>query len=152
MPDTPRATSQPTELGGLGPVAPLFEHAVLRALVRSPELHEGWVKLSMASHGPLPGRAAGFHGLQSDDGGAGACLFAFDLLRLNGEDLRTLPLEERQARLQKALRGSGEVFRFSEHLEGDGREIYRHDCALGLEGITSKRDSHYRSDRSPGHG
>ena len=33
-----------------------------------------------------------FHGLRSEDGGAAACLFAFDLLRLNGEDLRPLPL------------------------------------------------------------
>jgi hypothetical protein len=48
-----------------------------------------------------------FHGLRSGDGGAGACLFAFDLLRLNGEDLRPLPLEERRARLRKALRGAG---------------------------------------------
>jgi hypothetical protein len=47
-----------------------------------------------------------FHGLRSGDGGAAACLFAFDLLRLNGEDLRPLPLKERRARLRKALRGS----------------------------------------------
>ena len=39
--------------------------------------------------------------------------------------------------------------RFSEHLEGDGPEIYRHACALGLEGIVSKRrDARYRSGRS----
>jgi bifunctional non-homologous end joining protein LigD len=90
-----------------------------------------------------------FHGLRSEDGGAAACLFAFDLLRLNGDDLRPLPLEERRARLQRALRGAGEALRFSDHLEGDGPEIYRHACALGLEGIISKRlDSRYRSGRS----
>jgi len=90
-----------------------------------------------------------FHGLRSEDGGAGACLFAFDLLRLNGEDLRSLPLEERRARLRKAFRGSGKALRFSEHLEGDGPEIFRHACALGLEGIVSKRwDARYRSGRS----
>ena len=54
-----------------------------------------------------------FHGLRSLDG-AGACLFAFDVLRLNGEDLRPLPLRERRARLRKALRGSVEALRFSE--------------------------------------
>jgi ATP-dependent DNA ligase len=42
-----------------------------------------------------------FHGLRSEDGGAAACLFAFDLLRLNGEDLRALPSEERCARLRR---------------------------------------------------
>jgi len=85
-----------------------------------------------------------FHGLGSEDRGATACLFAFDLLRLNGEDL-----EERRARLRKALRGAGKALRFSEHLEGDGDGIFRHACALGLEGIVSKRrDSRYRSGRS----
>ena len=62
---------------------------------------------------------------------------------------RPLPLEERRARLRKALRGSGQALRFSEHLEGDGEAIFRHACALGLEGIVSKRrDSRYRSGRS----
>jgi bifunctional non-homologous end joining protein LigD len=74
---------------------------------------------------------------------------AFDLLRLNGEDLRPLPLEERRARLRKALRGADKALRFSERLEGDGEAIYRHACALGLEGIVSKRrDARYRSGRS----
>ena len=75
-----------------------------------------------------------FHGLRSEEGGTAACLFALDLLRLNGEDLRPLPLEERRARLQKALRGSGKALRFSEHLEGDGEAIFRHASALGLRG------------------
>ena len=71
-------------------------------------------------------------------------------LRLNGEDLRPLPLEERRARLRRALRGAGEALRFSEHLEGDGEAIFRHACALGLEGIVSKRrDARYRSGRKP---
>ena len=55
-----------------------------------------------------------FHGLRSEEGGAAACLFAFDLLRLNGEDLRPLPLEERRATLRKALRGADEALRFSD--------------------------------------
>ena len=42
--------------------------------------------------------------LRSEDGGAAACLFAFDLLRIDGEDLRPLPLEERRGRLRMALR------------------------------------------------
>ncbi len=90
-----------------------------------------------------------FHGLRSEEGAAAACLCAFDLLRLNGDDLRPLPLEERRARLLKALRGAGKALRFSEHLEGDGEAIFRHACALGLEGIVSKRrDARYRSGRN----
>jgi bifunctional non-homologous end joining protein LigD len=61
-------------------------------------------------------------------------------LTLNGENVRALPLEDRRARLRKALRGGGKTLRFSEHLEGDGPEIYRRACALGLEGIVVKRD------------
>jgi ATP dependent DNA ligase domain len=82
--------------------------------------------------------------------GQGWCLpFAFDLLRLNDQDLRPLPLEERRPRLRKVLRGAGKALRFSEHLEGDGEAIFRHACALGLEGIISKRrDARYRSGRS----
>ena len=90
-----------------------------------------------------------FHGLRCEDGGAAACLFAFDLLRLNGEDLRPLPLEERRARLRKAPRGADKALRFSEHLEGDGEAIFRHACALGLEGIICmRRDARYRSGRT----
>jgi bifunctional non-homologous end joining protein LigD len=49
----------------------------------------------------------------------------------------------------KALRDSSKALRFSEHLEGDGPEIYRPACALGLEGIVStRRDLSYRSGRS----
>jgi hypothetical protein len=80
-----------------------------------------------------------FHGLRSEEGGAAPCLLGFDLFRLNGEDLRPLPLEERRARLREVLRGAGKALRFSEHLEGDGEAIFRHACALGLEGIVSKR-------------
>jgi bifunctional non-homologous end joining protein LigD len=46
------------------------------------------------------------------------------------------------------LRGSGKALGFSEHLEGDGPEIFRHACKLGLEGIASKRrDLPYKSGR-----
>src|SRR5688500_8326434 len=80
-----------------------------------------------------------FHGLRSEYGVSSDCLFAFDLLRTDGLDLRPLPLEERRARLRTTLWRARPSLRFSEHLEGDGPEIYRHACALGLEGIVSKR-------------
>jgi hypothetical protein len=57
-------------------------------------------------------------------------------VRMNGEDLRPLPLDERRARLRKALRGSGKALRFSEHLEAEGEAIFRHACALGLRALS----------------
>ncbi|MBV8664657.1 MAG: DNA ligase [Hyphomicrobiales bacterium] len=80
-----------------------------------------------------------FHGLRSRRGRLSALLFAFDLLRLDGEDLRELPLLKRKAQLESLLRGASDRLRYVEHLEGDGPTIFAHACALGLEGIVSKR-------------
>jgi bifunctional non-homologous end joining protein LigD len=77
-------------------------------------------------------------------------LYAFDLIELNGDDLRPDPLEGRKATLEMILAKAGPGIRFNEHLEGDGETVFRHACKLGLEGIVSKRkDSSYRSGRSP---
>jgi bifunctional non-homologous end joining protein LigD len=77
-------------------------------------------------------------------------LYAFDLIELNGDDLRRVPLENRKATLEIILTKAGAGIRFNEHMEGDGDTVFRHACKLGLEGIVSKRkDSPYRSGRSP---
>jgi bifunctional non-homologous end joining protein LigD len=77
-------------------------------------------------------------------------LYAFDLIELNGDDLRPDPLEDRKAMLEMMLAKAGPGIRFNEHMEGDGETVFRHACKLGLEGIVSKRkDSPYRSGRSP---
>jgi bifunctional non-homologous end joining protein LigD len=77
-------------------------------------------------------------------------LYAFDLIELNGDDLRRDPLEGRKATLETILAKAGLGVRFNEHMEGDGETVFRHACKLGLEGIVSKRkDSPYRSGRSP---
>jgi bifunctional non-homologous end joining protein LigD len=77
-------------------------------------------------------------------------LYAFDLIELNGDDLRRDPLEGRKATLEMILTKAGAGVRFNEHMEGDGVIVFRHACKLGLEGIVSKRkDSAYRSGRSP---
>jgi bifunctional non-homologous end joining protein LigD len=78
-------------------------------------------------------------------------LFAFDLLELNGDDLRREPLEVRKATLASVLAKAGSGLRLNEHLEhDDGELVFRHACKLGLEGIVSKRlGSPYRSGRSP---
>jgi bifunctional non-homologous end joining protein LigD len=78
-------------------------------------------------------------------------LFAFDLIELNGDDLRRDPLEVRKATLASVLAKAGPGLRLNEHLEHeDGEIVFRHACKLGLEGIVSKRKgSPYRSGRSP---
>ena len=77
-------------------------------------------------------------------------LYAFDLIELNGDDLRRNPLEVRKATLRSTLAKAGLGLRFNEHLEGDGPTVFAHACKMGLEGIVSKRKhSMYRSGRSP---
>ena len=82
---------------------------------------------------------------------AGVFLYAFDLIELNGDDLRRDPLQVRKATLASVLARAGCGLRFNEHMhEEDGPLVFLHACKLGLEGIVSKRkDSRYRSGRSP---
>jgi bifunctional non-homologous end joining protein LigD len=81
---------------------------------------------------------------------AGVFLYAFDLIELDGDDLRREPLNVRKATLASLLARAASGLRFNEHLEGDGPDLFHHACMLGLEGIVSKRkDSQYRSGRSP---
>jgi bifunctional non-homologous end joining protein LigD len=65
--------------------------------------------------------------------------FVFDLLHLNGHNLRGLPLIERKSVLAHLLGSAGEFIRLSEHLETDGAAIFRKACELQAEGIISKR-------------
>jgi ATP-dependent DNA ligase len=78
-------------------------------------------------------------------------MWAFDLIELNGGDLRRDPLAVRKATLASVLARAAPGLRFNEHLdEQDGPLVFAHACKLGLEGIVSKRkDSSYRSGRSP---
>jgi bifunctional non-homologous end joining protein LigD len=78
-------------------------------------------------------------------------LWAFDLIELDGDDLRREPLEVRKATLASLLARAAAGARFNEHFEHeDGRLVFAHACKLGLEGIVSKRKgSRYRSGRSP---
>jgi bifunctional non-homologous end joining protein LigD len=73
-------------------------------------------------------------------------MVAFDLLYLNGYDLRNLPLFERKTLLKKIIAETD--IQFSESFEVDDREMYEHACKTGLEGVVSKvRDSQYVSGR-----
>jgi bifunctional non-homologous end joining protein LigD len=77
-----------------------------------------------------------------------AVLCAFDLIEIDGKDLRWARLEDRKKALADLLRDAGDGIAFNTHFGGDGATIFQHACALGCEGIVSKRlGSHYRSGR-----
>jgi len=91
-----------------------------------------------------------FERLRRKHEGQKVILFAFDLLELNGTDLRREPIETRKATLASLLRGSLPGLRLNEHLTHPGDAVFQHACKMGLEGIVSKRlGSRYRSGRSP---
>ena len=74
---------------------------------------------------------------------------AFDILYLDGFDLRPAPLLARKQLLSELLVGASDALRYSEHIEGDGEAIRAQACAMGLEGIVSKQvDAPYRSGRT----
>jgi bifunctional non-homologous end joining protein LigD len=84
--------------------------------------------------------------------------FVFDLIRLDGERLDRLPLEERKARLRalvelaapKPEAKAGRI-RYAEHIVGDGERLLEHAARIGLEGIISKRrDLPYQPGRHDG--
>jgi bifunctional non-homologous end joining protein LigD len=81
---------------------------------------------------------------------ASVFLYAFDLIELNGDDLRRDPLEVRKATLGSLLVKAATGLRLNEHIVADGPTVFAHACKMGLEGIVSKRKtSTYRSGRSP---
>ena len=74
---------------------------------------------------------------------------AFDLLMINGDDLRRQPLRERKLALGKLLLRSLDGIQYVDHAEGHGDRVYEAVCKLGLEGIVSKRlTSVYKSGPS----
>ncbi|HYL05377.1 MAG TPA: DNA ligase D [Thermoanaerobaculia bacterium] len=108
----------------------------------------------------LPDGKTSFQALQESFGeggglpGAAMVYFVFDLLYLDGYDLRPAPLAERKEALRRLLEAAGVTadggpLRWSDHVTGQGEDFYRHACRYGLEGIVSKRaDLPYRAGRS----
>ena len=81
---------------------------------------------------------------------ASAVLCAFDLVELDGKDLRREPIENRKVLLADLLRESHLSIVPNEFYEDDGAIVFREACKLGREGIVSKRlGSIYRRGRSP---
>lgn len=74
--------------------------------------------------------------------------YAFDLLSLDGEDLKSESLLERKAQLKDILKGTSKLIHYSDHIQGSGRTVIEKACALNLEGIVSKKaNAPYRSGR-----
>ena len=73
--------------------------------------------------------------------------FAFDLLWLEGRDLRSLPLAVRKQELKRILPARSAHILYVDHTKGSGIELYRLACQLDLEGIVAKRaDSRYEDN------
>lgn len=97
-----------------------------------------------------------FGALQRSLGGRGgklassiAIFFAFDLLYLDGHDLRKMELSSRRHLLAELLGDREAQIRFSEEIDGDSDAIFEAACEHGLEGVIYKDpDSEYRSDRT----
>jgi len=76
-------------------------------------------------------------------------LCAFDLIELDGEDLRREPIEVRKRTLKGLLRRAHPGIVFNRHFVAEGGVVFKQACALGCEGIVSKRlGSPYRAGRA----
>jgi len=91
-----------------------------------------------------------FELIRQHGAGEDAVLCAFDLLELDGKDLRWKPIETRKELLAKLLEDSDLALVLNKHYEEDGATVFSNACKLGCEGIVSKRlGSTYRRGRSP---
>jgi bifunctional non-homologous end joining protein LigD len=93
-----------------------------------------------------------FNGLMSRRHDAEVQLYAFDVLALDGEDLRKLPLHFRKGNLARILARRPDGIFLSDFEQGEiGPDLFRKACEFGLEGLVSKRrESVYRAGRFPG--
>jgi ATP-dependent DNA ligase len=92
--------------------------------------------------GVLPDGRTAFNIVQNaaDRSSSGSlAFFLFDLLFLDGEDLRPLPLVERKERLKALLADAPSCLQYTDHQIGRGPAFHRLACEHGLEGIVSKR-------------
>lgn len=75
--------------------------------------------------------------------------YIFDIMYLNGRDLRKIPLLERKKILKDVLQNASSQIIYSEHFTDNGKDFYTVSCEHGLEGIISKlSDSPYSSGRN----
>ena len=133
--------------------------AGVRLLTRNGHDFAGRFPLAAAAVAALPARSCLVDGeaIVTDQNGLAvfdlirgpAVLCAYDLLELDGEDLGREPIETRKSTLKSLLRGKHAGIAFNAHFVADGAIVYQQACALGCEGIVSKRlGSPYRSGRA----
>jgi bifunctional non-homologous end joining protein LigD len=91
-----------------------------------------------------------FHALHSGKHNEEVQLCAFDVLAMDGDDLRHLPLSMRKANLARLLARRPDGIFISDFEQGEiGPELFRKACEFGLEGLVSKhRDRPYHAGRS----
>jgi bifunctional non-homologous end joining protein LigD len=94
---------------------------------------------------------ADFNALHSGKQNDQVQLCAFDVLAVDGEDVRDLPLSMRKSNLERLLRGRPDgIFVNPFEIGAIGPELFRAACVMGLEGMVSKRsDRPYRGGMSP---
>ncbi len=97
----------------------------------------------------LPSGATSFQALQRrSESAAPIVYFVFDLLHLDGWDLRGVGLGARKQVLRRLLESAPGELRFSDHVRGHGPEFFEQARSAGLEGVVSKRkDAPYREGR-----
>ena len=98
-----------------------------------------------------------FDAMHSDDE---VQLYTFDILALDGDDLRPLPLSMRKAHLERLLARRPDGIFISPFEQGEiGPDLFRAACSMGLEMVSKRRDRAYRAGRcdhwvkvkNPGH-
>jgi ATP-dependent DNA ligase len=94
---------------------------------------------------------ADFNALHSSRHDDEVQLYAFDILALEGDDLRGLPLSMRKTNLARLLARRVDGIHLAPFEQCEiGPDLFRHACLMGLEGLVSKhRDRPYRAGRSP---
>lgn len=124
-----------------------FQHIADAAQTLPPCIIDGEV-VALDKHG-TPSFAA-LQAALSDNDSSKLTFYVFDLLFLNDEDLRPLPLLERKQRLQQLLitAGNPAPLRYVDHVTGDGNQVLQAACRMHLEGLISKRaNASYASGR-----
>lgn len=125
-----------------------FGSDLKRAFVALP-VHKAIIDGEVVVEGP--GGASDFSALQKDlsEGKSDRFVFyGFDLLYLDGHDLRSVPLRDRKEMLRDLLKAAGQELRYSEHFGEAGGLVLEHACRLSLEGVISKDgNSKYVSGR-----
>jgi ATP-dependent DNA ligase len=117
--------------------------------------HPAWIKTkNPASDGEAvvigPDGIAQFDELRRRNGAEHAMLYGFDLIELNGVDLRGRPFLERKTALADLIGGTKAGIMLNDHITADGDRVFAHACRLGAEGIVSKQvGSSYRSGPHP---